>query len=198
MPSGPSAPVRVGIPVIPGNPGRSRIKILARPRARSERPITPSPKRSNISRPAVLPKEPPRGAPIPPRLDQEIEDVAVFVHRPPEILQPAVERDDELVEMPRVTLLPAAAAEGGRPGRITSTWETSRRHRRCAQLRRGRLHAPGAVVLRGGEACPEVRCEPHRPRGAALHRGPDEGVEYRQPWALGHSGPACQAPPPWH
>ena len=56
-----------------------------------------------------LPEEPHRSATIPPRLDQYIEDVAVLVHRAPELLLATVERDEELVEMPRVTLLTAPA-----------------------------------------------------------------------------------------
>ena len=61
-----------------------------------------------------FPKEPYRGATIPARLHQDVEHVAVLVHRAPEILLAAVERDEELVEVPRVALLTAPAPQ--RPG----------------------------------------------------------------------------------
>ena len=52
-----------------------------------------------------LPEESQRGAPIPPRLDEDVEHVAVLVHSPPEILLATVECDEQFVEVPRVTLL---------------------------------------------------------------------------------------------
>ena len=54
-----------------------------------------------------LPKEPHRGATISARLHEDIEHVAILIHRSPEVLPAAVERHEEFVEMPRVTLLPA-------------------------------------------------------------------------------------------
>ncbi len=67
-----------------------------------------------------LPEEPHRGATISPRLHEDVEHVAILVHRPPEILPAAIERDEEFVKMPRVTLLPPPApqrASVGRPER---------------------------------------------------------------------------------
>ncbi len=58
-----------------------------------------------------LPEESYRGAPIPPRLDQDVEHVAVLVHRAPEILLAAVECDEQFVEMPRVALWTAQPPE---------------------------------------------------------------------------------------
>ena len=67
-----------------------------------------------------LPEESHRCATISTRVHEDIEHVAILVHRPPEVLQATVERDEEFVEMPRVTLLPAPVpqrASVGRPER---------------------------------------------------------------------------------
>ena len=55
-----------------------------------------------------LPEEPNGGAPIPSRLDQDIEDVAVFVYGSPQVLLAAVECDEQLIEMPRISEAPAS------------------------------------------------------------------------------------------
>ena len=47
---------------------------------------------------------------VSPRLHEDVEHVAVLVHRAPELLLATVERDEELVKMPRVTLLTASAS----------------------------------------------------------------------------------------
>ena len=58
-----------------------------------------------------FPEEPHRGAVLPPRLHQDVEDVAVLIHSAPQILLPTIDRHEELVEMPCVAELPAAVAE---------------------------------------------------------------------------------------
>ena len=40
--------------------------------------------------------------PIPPGLDEDVEHVAILVDRSPEILPPALNRDEELVQVPRI------------------------------------------------------------------------------------------------
>ena len=47
-------------------------------------------------------KEPRRGVPIPPRLNQDVEHIAVLVHSSPQVLLATVDRDEELVEVPCV------------------------------------------------------------------------------------------------
>ena len=42
-----------------------------------------------------LPEEPDGGAPISPRLDQDVEEVAVLVHRSPQVLLAPVECDED-------------------------------------------------------------------------------------------------------
>ena len=70
-----------------------------------------------------LPEEPYRGATISTRLHEDVQHVAVLIHRAPEILLAAVERDEEFVEMPRVALLTAPAPQrlGISPGRTSGT-----------------------------------------------------------------------------
>ena len=46
-----------------------------------------------------FPKDPDGGAPIPSRLDEDVEDFAVLVHGSPRVLSAPVERDEELVEV---------------------------------------------------------------------------------------------------
>ena len=45
-----------------------------------------------------------RGAPIPPRLDQDVQHIAIFVHRSPEVLLAAVQGHEEFIEVPGVPL----------------------------------------------------------------------------------------------
>ena len=40
---------------------------------------------------------------IAPRLHQDINDVAVLIHSPPEVLQLAVDFEEKLIQMPGVT-----------------------------------------------------------------------------------------------
>ena len=97
-----------------------------------------------------LPEEPHRSATIPPRLHQGIEGVTVLVHRTPEILLVAVERDEEFVEMPRITLLTAPAPERtgiARTERQTAGW-------------------PGEVTLPG---LPQIRTCPIRASGSSAY-----------------------------
>ena len=82
-----------------------------------------------------FPKEPYRGTTIPARLHQDVEHVAVFIHRAPEILLAAVERDEELVEIPRVSLLTAPPPE--RAGVVPAECQAPRRRgAKVYQLRR--------------------------------------------------------------
>ena len=55
-------------------------------------------------------------APVPPRLHQDVEDVAVLIHGAPQILLPTVDRHEELVEMPGVAERPAPVAESSGVG----------------------------------------------------------------------------------
>ena len=47
-------------------------------------------------------KEPPRRTPIPTRSDEEIDQVPVLVHGAPQILTLPVDRDEDLVQKPRI------------------------------------------------------------------------------------------------
>ena len=58
-----------------------------------------------------LRKKPLGGLGVPARLDQDVEDVAVRVDGPPQILPTAVDRQEHLVEMPRVAGSGLAAAQ---------------------------------------------------------------------------------------
>ena len=58
-----------------------------------------------------LPEEPDGGAPIPSRLDQDVDGVAVLVHGPPQVLLATVDGDEQLIEMPRVSEPPASLPE---------------------------------------------------------------------------------------
>ena len=58
-----------------------------------------------------LPEESDGRPPIAPRLDEDVDDVAVLVHGPPQILLPPVELDEELVQMPRVAHAAPAASQ---------------------------------------------------------------------------------------
>ena len=51
-------------------------------------------------------KESHGGAPIPPRLHQDVENVAVLVHRAPHILLATVEGDEHFIEIPGVSEAP--------------------------------------------------------------------------------------------
>ena len=61
-----------------------------------------------------LPEEPDGGAPIPSRLDQDVEEVAVLVDRSPQVLLATVEGDEQLIEMPRVSEASASLPESSR------------------------------------------------------------------------------------
>ena len=61
-----------------------------------------------------LTEEPLGGLGIPARLDQDVEDVAVLVDGPPQILPTAVDRQEHLVEVPLVAGSGLAAAQAGR------------------------------------------------------------------------------------
>ena len=58
-----------------------------------------------------LPENAHGGAPVPPRLHQDVEDVAVLVDRPPQILLTTVQRDEQLIEVPRVPEAPTPVPE---------------------------------------------------------------------------------------
>ena len=58
-----------------------------------------------------FPEEPQRGAPIPPRLHQDVERVAVLVDSSPQVLLATVQGDEQLIEMPRVSEAPAPVPE---------------------------------------------------------------------------------------
>ena len=47
-------------------------------------------------------KELDRRASIPSRLDEDVQHVAILIHGSPQVLCPAIDRREELVEMPRV------------------------------------------------------------------------------------------------
>ena len=58
-----------------------------------------------------LPEESDGRPPIAPRLDEDVNDIAVLVHGPPQILLPPVDLDEELVQMPRVAHAAPAAPQ---------------------------------------------------------------------------------------
>ena len=49
--------------------------------------------------------------PIAPRLNQDVDHIAILVDRPPEIVLPALHRDEQFIEIPRVTHPPAPMPE---------------------------------------------------------------------------------------
>ena len=53
---------------------------------------------------------------IPAGLEQDVDDVTVLIHRTPQILTPAVDRHEQLVQMPRVADGPSVTAEPSRVG----------------------------------------------------------------------------------
>ena len=63
-----------------------------------------------------FPKDPDGGAPIPSRLDEDVEDFAVLVHGSPRVLSAPVARDEELVEVPGVAQATASLSESVRVG----------------------------------------------------------------------------------
>ena len=69
-----------------------------------------------------FPKEA-RGRPaIAPRLHEDVDDVAVLVHRPPEVLPLSLDGHEQLVQIPRVAHSPASAPQPPRvvePERLT-------------------------------------------------------------------------------
>ena len=58
-----------------------------------------------------LSKEPDRRSSIPSRLDEDVQHVAILIHGSPQVLFPAIDRHEELVEMPRVAQPAAPAPE---------------------------------------------------------------------------------------
>ena len=58
-----------------------------------------------------LSKEPDRRSSIPSRLDEDVQHVAILIHGSPQVLFPASDRHEELVEMPRVAQPAAPAPE---------------------------------------------------------------------------------------
>ena len=58
-----------------------------------------------------LPEKAHCGAPVPPRLHQDVEDVTVLVYRPPQVLLTTVQRDEQLIEVPRVPEAPTPVPE---------------------------------------------------------------------------------------
>src|SRR6266849_3999642 len=61
-----------------------------------------------------LPEEARGGTPIAPGLHEDIDHVAVFVDRPPEIMLLALDIDEQFVQVPRVTHRPAASPQRSR------------------------------------------------------------------------------------
>ena len=53
---------------------------------------------------------------IPAGLEQDVDDVTVLIHRTPQILTPAVDSHEQLVQMPRVADGLSVAAEPSRVG----------------------------------------------------------------------------------
>ena len=53
----------------------------------------------------------PVDTPIPARLDQDVKDIAVIVHRAPHVLLATVACDEHLIETPRVSEAPAPLSE---------------------------------------------------------------------------------------
>src|SRR5713226_1298600 len=58
-----------------------------------------------------LPEEARGGTPIAPGLHEDVDHVAVFVDRPPEIMLLALDIDEQFVQVPRVTHRPAASPQ---------------------------------------------------------------------------------------
>lgn len=56
-------------------------------------------------------EEPVGGLGVPLVLDEDVEDVAVLVHGPPEVVQPPVGLDEDLVEVPFVPGAGSPAAQ---------------------------------------------------------------------------------------
>ena len=49
-----------------------------------------------------FPKESPRRTPVPTRLDEEVDQVTILIHRAPEILALTVDRHEDFVQEPRI------------------------------------------------------------------------------------------------
>jgi len=58
-----------------------------------------------------LAKEAHGGSAIAARLDQDVEEVAVLVHGPPQILLSAVDRHEDFIQIPRVAQLASSAPQ---------------------------------------------------------------------------------------
>jgi hypothetical protein len=63
-----------------------------------------------------LAKESRSSVAIPAGLEHDVDDVTVLIHRTPQILTPAVDRHEQLVQMPRVADWPSVTAEPSRVG----------------------------------------------------------------------------------
>ena len=59
-----------------------------------------------------FPKEPDRGPPMPSRLDQDVEHVAVCIGGAPQALAAPVDGDEQLVEVPDVSQPIVSAGHG--------------------------------------------------------------------------------------
>ena len=64
--------------------------------------------------PQESPKESARRAPVPTRLDENVDHVAVLIHRTPEIVAPTVDRHEHFVEEPGVSESPLSALQAPR------------------------------------------------------------------------------------
>src|SRR5712691_3405625 len=58
-----------------------------------------------------LPEEARGGTPITPGLDEDVDHIAVLVNRPPEILLPPLNIDEQFVQVPRVTHPPTTSPQ---------------------------------------------------------------------------------------
>ena len=95
-------------------------------------------------------------AAIPPRLDEDVDHVAVFVHGPPQVLLPAPNPDEHLVQIPGVTL--AAAPGPQAPGVV----EPEGRAPLPDRLVGDGDSALGQQILDVAEAETEPVVQPHR------------------------------------
>ncbi len=103
-----------------------------------------------------LPEEPDGRVPIPSRLDQNVEEVTVLVHRSPQLLLATVEGDEHLIEIPRVSEVPAPLPE---PSRIHAPERATPPSNRLI----GDSDAPlGQEVLNISKTEVEAKVEPDR------------------------------------
>ncbi len=93
---------------------------------------------------------------IAPRLDKDVEDVAVLVDGPPQILPPPLDGHEEFVQVPRVAQ-PASSAP--QPPRVV---EPERLTPLADRFVRDRNAALGEEIFHITEAQAEAVIEPHR------------------------------------